>query len=220
MIKAHLATFALFMTSLSAIAADDRCSNQTTIAAYELSIQEYIAKTTPEYCAGFNAWIDASLSLLPLDAHILEIGSAFGRDAQYIESKGFSVERTDATKGFVSLLQEKGYYARLFNVLTEDFSAVYDLVFANRVFLHFTPFELESVLNKIKASLTDKGILAFSLKKGEGEEWSEEKLGNPRYYCYWSRDKIQSLLELSGFEVISIAEDDKFLQVIARYSMA
>ena len=53
MIKAHLATFALFMTSLSAIAADDRCSNQTTIAAYELSIQEYIAKTTPELLCWF-----------------------------------------------------------------------------------------------------------------------------------------------------------------------
>ncbi len=197
-------------------AIDDRGSNQATIDAYESSIQEYIVKTTPEYCAGFNSWIDATLALLPSNARILEIGSAFGRDAQYIESKGFSVERTDATKGFVYYLNAHGYSAHLFNVLTENFSTTYDLIFANRVFLHFTPSELEMVLHKIRSTLSETGILAFSLKQGEGEEFSEEKLGKPRYYCYWTREKIQSLLEAIGFEVFSIADDSKFLQIIAK----
>jgi hypothetical protein len=59
-------------------------------------------------------------------------------------------------------------------------------------------------------------MLAFSVKHGEGEEWTSTKVGNPRYFCYWKKDKIQSLLESLDFEVIAISEDEKFLQITAR----
>lgn len=212
----RFAVFSSFILALTGHATNYTGANQATIEAYESSIEEYILKTTPEYCAGFNSWIDATLALLPPNPRILEIGSAFGRDAQYIESKGFSVERTDATQGFVCYLNAHGYPAHLFNVITEEFTATYDLIFANRVFLHFNPDELEIVLHKIKSTLHVSGILAFSLKQGEGEELSEEKLGKPRYYCYWSSKKIKDLLKTIGFEVVSIEDDGKFLQVIAK----
>ncbi len=126
------------------------------------------------------------------------------------------MERTDAADGFVTLLQESGYSARRFNILTDDFHSTYDLVFANCVFLHFSPQELKKVLNKIQTCLKDKGILSFSLKKGEGEEWTTVKIGQPRYFCYWNLDAIQQLLESTGFVIVTSAEDDQFLRIIAR----
>lgn len=39
----------------------------------------------------------------------LEIGSAFGRDAGYLERKGHSVECTDATQAFVDLLNKANF---------------------------------------------------------------------------------------------------------------
>jgi predicted TPR repeat methyltransferase len=194
-------------------------SNDITIQSYEEGVKEYIAGTAHEVHevgGSFQAWIHAILGLLSSNARILEIGSAFGRDARYIESFGHMVERTDAAEGFVALLQQMGYSARRFNVLIEDFPAAYDLVFANAVFLHFTPQELQKTLNKIRVGLNDRGILAFSVKKGEGEQWTTVKLGRPRYFCFWTSDKIRSLLKLTGFELVSIFEDEKFLRMITK----
>ena len=192
--------------------------NQITLQSYQLGINEYINGTPHEISGNFKIWIDLFLNLLPSNARIIEIGSAFGRDAQYIESRGFSVERTDATPEFVTYLQTKGHEAHEFNVLTDDFSPFYDLIFANAVFLHFTPEELDNVLKKIYKSLSKDGLLAFSVKQGEGEAWSTEKVGNPRYFCYWKKEKIQPLLEANGFQIVSLTENEKFLLITTRRS--
>lgn len=185
-------------------------SNEITLRSYESGIQEYLNEADVSVS---EIWIDDTLSLLPPNARMIEIGSAFGRDAQYIESFGHSIERTDATASFVNFLQEQGYVARLFNILTDPFNAPYDLVFANSVFLHFTPQELEKVFEKIHATLNHNGVLAFSVKKGEGEEWLALGLGKPRYYCYWTADKLVEKLESAGFKVHSISEKQKLLVI-------
>lgn len=194
----------------------DNDNNSITLQSYEAGIQDYIAGTTEEVSGSIKVWIDYTISLLPTEPRIIEIGSAFGRDARYIESHGYSVERSDAAEGFIKLLQNEGYNAKLFNILKDPFEGKYDLVFANAVFLHFTPLELQKVLEKIHASLSNEGILSFSVKHGEGEEWSLAKVGNPRYFCYWQADAIKALLKANGFDVIEISEDHKFLQIIAR----
>ncbi len=193
-------------------------SNELTLRSYELGIQEYITGTVANVSGNFKDWMDHTLTFLPSDARIIEIGSGFGRDAKYIESCGFNVERTDATASFVAFLQEQGYPAHQFNILTDAFSMQYDLVFANAVFLHFTPQELEKAFKKIHAALNNNGILAFSVKKGEGEEWTTAKLERPRYFCYWTSETLSQKLESTGFQIISISEDEKFIRIIANLS--
>jgi predicted TPR repeat methyltransferase len=189
-------------------------SSEITLRSYELGFQGYILNTTATL-AKFKNWIDETLTLLPSNARIIEIGSGFGRDAKYIESCGFTIERTDAAVSFVTLLQNQGYAAYQFNILTDAFNAKYDLIFANSVFLHFTPQELERIFAKIYASMTDQGILAFSVKKGEGEEWTTEDLDQPRYYYLWTADTLCQKLQLAGFEVINISINEEKIQVIA-----
>jgi predicted TPR repeat methyltransferase len=191
-------------------------SNQVTLDSYELGVEPYIANTATQVNGLFKEWIDTTLSLLPKAATILEIGSSFGRDARYIEAKGYSVERTDATKGFIQLLEKQGYSARQFNVLTQDFTSSYDLIFANAVFLHFTPAELETVLGKISEALLHNGLLAFSVKPGEGEEWTSAKIGHPRYFCYWRKEPLCALVKSKGFDLLSIGEDETFLRLTAK----
>ncbi len=190
--------------------------NAATLDAYNTGVDAYVSGTPGETSGSVKVWIDHLLSYLKVDAQIIEIGSAFGRDADYIESRGFTVARTDAAQSFVDLLLTKGHSAQNFNILKDEFSSFYDVVFANCVFLHFTREELRNVLEKIHANLFANGILAFSVKIGEGEEWTNEKVGNPRYFCYWKRDDIQSLLESTGFEVDTMTEDGKFLQIISK----
>jgi hypothetical protein len=73
------------------------------------------------------------------------------------------------------------------------------------VLLHFTRDEAKIVIQKAYAALLAGGRFAFSLKQGDGEEWSDAKLGSPRYFCYWTRDAIQPVLEDAGFTNIHIA---------------
>lgn len=197
---------------------DNQSSNMQTLRSYETGIQEYISGTATRVSGSVKDWIDRILAYLPsAHAKIIEIGSAFGRDASYIESFGFAVERTDATESFVTFLQKQGHSAYAFNIITDNFKRHYDLIFANAVFLHFIPLELEKVLQKIYASLSENGILAFSVKKGTGEEWTNDKLGRPRYFCYWNEQAITQLLQEQKFEIIcTISEDEKFLQIIAK----
>jgi SAM-dependent methyltransferase len=195
--------------------------NQKTLLSYEESLQKYIDRTPQQVSGGVRKWIDATLALLPIEAKIIEIGSAFGRDAAYIAAKGYAVECTDAAQSFVSFLQKQGISARLYNVVTDPFSGQYDLIFANAVFLHFTREELASVITKCFIALNNKGRLSFSLKQGEGETWSDEKIEAPRYFCYWQQNDVEKLLNSAGFSHWTIDDDGtghgsaKWLHVIA-----
>lgn len=204
--------FILFALSL----VQAETNNSLTLQTYEIMCQEYFNESFGEVYGSYKLWIDKTLTFLPQEAQILEIGSATGRDASYMESHGFTVERTDATQGFIDLLQQRGFSACFFNILTDEFDTAYDLIFANRVFLHFTPEEMQDVFNKIHASLKRDGILSFSLIRGEGDEWITNDSVNSRYYCYWYPSTISPLLHNSGFTVLDIFEEENIMYVIAK----
>jgi hypothetical protein len=124
-------------------------SNIETLRSYGERVQEYIEGTSQTVVGAAKDWIDTALSGLPAEARLVELGSAFGRDAAYIASKGFAVECTDAVPGFVSQLQARGFTARQFNVITDDLDDQYDLIFANAVMLHFNRSEFSFVLKKL-----------------------------------------------------------------------
>lgn len=197
--------------------------NDTTLQSYEAHVQEYIDGTPQEVSGHVKEWLDRALSLVPKDGHVLELGSAFGRDAIYVEQQGYQVQRTDATQGFVDLLNNQGHDARLLNAITGDFGSGWNLIFANAVLLHFTPEETEVVLKKAHESLAENGIFAFTVKQGEGSGWSEEKLGAPRYFNYWDTESLQSLLTSTGFGDVEVNDGNdghshsnaKWIHVIA-----
>lgn len=181
-------------------------ANSETLRSYEARVAEYVEGTPSEVTGAVKEWIDAVLSGLSAEARIVELGSAFGRDAAYIASKGFAVECTDAVAGFVVELHSRGFKARQFNLLSDDFDRGYDLIFANAVFLHFNRSEFVVVLKKLIGALASGGCCAFSLKRGKGEAWSEAKIGAPRYFCYWERDDLDPLLHDAGFSRWSVEE--------------
>lgn len=195
-------------------------TNSTTIASYNEHVQEYLDGTPHEVSGVVKDWLDNSLTNVPKDARILELGSAFGRDAEYMANLGYKVECTDATPAFVDLLQSKGFDAKVLNAITDEFPKGLDYVLANAVLLHFTRDEASQVIQKVYDALNPKGSFAFTLKQGEGEEVSEAKLGAPRYFCYWTEPQIRQVLETTGFDDIEISGDKattntKWLQIVA-----
>ncbi len=92
---------------------------------------------------------------------------------------------------------------------------------ANAVLPHFNRDEAVLVIKKVFDSLNTNGKFAFTLKQGEGEGWSEKKLGAPRFFCYWAESQIREVLESIGFGDIEISDDKvatnaTWLQIVAR----
>lgn len=193
-------------------------SNNQTLLTYNSTLPAYLQGTPDEVTGSVKEWIDTTLSFMNPQSKILEIGSGTGRDAAYIESRGFRVERSDAAESFVNHLRDLGYETKLFNVVTQTIPERYDLIYANCVFLHFTEKELCTVLNTVAQGLNDSGILAFSVKLGEGEDWTTEKVDAPRFFRYWQPDPLQALVEQYGFRLLESRCDGKFIQLIAQKS--
>src|SRR4051812_37538281 len=123
--------------------------NDTTIKAYNDHIEAYIASMSPAIQDDVKAWIDRALKLIPEGSEILELGSGAGREADYIESQGYKVLRTEAAQGFVNLLRKQGHDdARLLNVLTDDFGRGWTMIFAKALLLHFNPEQIRQILDK------------------------------------------------------------------------
>lgn len=195
--------------------------NSRTLQSYQDKTQEYI-NGTPPVDDNLKAWIDDCLKLIPADGKILEVGSGFGRDAEYIRQKGFDIECSDAVPNFVELLQQKGFNARLLNLLTDELGNGYDMVFADAVLLHFSPEEAAKVTKKVHEALNDDGIFALRMKKGNGAVWTDAKLGEPRYFYYWQPEELRKMLADCGFEWLGMAENhteqnnDEWMGIIAR----
>ena len=197
-------------------------ANQKTLETYESCSRVYIDNTPEKVSGGLAKWINEAVEGLPLTARIFEIGSGDGRDAEHMESLGYSVECSDAAQAFVEILKARGLEARQHNAILDPIVGSYDLIFANAVLLHFTREETILVTSKVIAALKPRGRFAFSLKKGKGELWSNEKVGAPRYYHLWGRGGIEKLLRNTGFTSWTISEDgsgrggsDDWMHIIA-----
>lgn len=194
-------------------------TNERTIAAYNAHVEDYIANTPPKVSRTAQEWLDASLDGLSSDARIIEIGSGFGHDAYYIESKGYRVERTDVTPGFVELLRSQGYTVRELDILTEEIEGSYNLVVANAVYHHFTKAEAITASKNILGALSIGGRFAVSSRLGHPEGWSDEKLGAPRYFTNWGRTGFEELIRNVGFSNIHATDSHKqdftWLHIIA-----
>jgi SAM-dependent methyltransferase len=174
--------------------------NEITLATYEQAADQFRASipTTPNaFLIELFDLIDAHL---PAGGHVLELGSGTGRDAVDLEQRGHRVRRTDAATSFVDMIRADGYEADQLNALTDDFGGPYDLVFADAVFLHFTPTQLATVLRKAHAAA---GLLAFTTSEGDGDEWSNRYLDLPRHFTSWQEQPLRTLLATTGWTVLA-----------------
>ena len=174
-------------------------ANKKTLESYESGFEQYI-ENTPQYRGPvIEDWLEKSTAGLSADAKILEIGSAHGQDAKIVESGGYYVEKTDATAGFVAILQKSDPEARVLDVLTDDLPDGYDLILSNAVLLHFNDSETRLAAAKIFDALKPGGVFSFTLKQGEGESWQNNKGMAPRYFNFWSESDITTLLSEIGY---------------------
>jgi SAM-dependent methyltransferase len=193
-------------------------AGDTTIRSYQERMEAYLAAQR-EPRGEVLAWHERFVALLHPGATVLELGSGPGTDADRLEARGLRVLRSDATPAFAGRLRGLGHPVLDLDVRRDPLPAGVDGVFANAVLLHLTRDELQDALVRIHDALLPGGVLACSVKEGDGEEWHDRTLGLPRHFTYWRAAPLRRSLERAGFAVRSIdrshGELDDWLQVLA-----
>lgn len=176
--------------------------NAATLRTYEQAAQLYRERSAR--VAMDDGLIDLVTAHAPEGAHVLEIGSGPGVDAAVLEERGFQVRRTDATAAFVEMLRAQGHVADLLDVRTDDIGGPYDVVFAQAVLLHIDRGELPRVLTRLAAAVRPGGLLAITLKEGDGDEWSSHKVELPRHFVFWREEPLRAALSSAGWELVVV----------------
>lgn len=173
-----------------------------TLDTYEQRADVYTAQT-PAHRA---ALVDDLLALVPAGARVLELGSGPGRDALALEAAGLRVDRTDGARSFVEQLRAEGHVARVLDVRTGMFGSGYDAVFANAVLLHVQRSELIGVLRRALVAVQPGGVLAATLKRGDGDAWSTAKVDRARHFTYWTEDELARVVVDAGWGDVVVSE--------------
>ncbi len=175
--------------------------NDITISSYNNELDIYLKKTAGQVTGSMKDFIDSFLKILPPNATILEIGSGTGRDADYIEKRGYTILRTDAAASFVKHMQDESKPAEKLNIIAEALPQTFDAILANAVFLHFDDADFKRALINTKAMLKNNGIFAFSIHKGDFIGISDHK-NSARYFHERSERDVHEILKSHSLTVL------------------
>lgn len=191
-----------------------------TLAAYRSTAAAYLehsGRPAPEVVAYL-----ARFAELTRPGPVFEIGSGPGWDAEHLEQDGVQVVRSDATPEFVELLRAAGHEARTIDVRRDDLGGPYPGVLADAVLLHLTRDQFGHALRRCHDAVEPGGVLGLTLKEGDGEEWTTEKIDHPRYFAYWREPELRDRLDQAGWRVVdlqrTVGRQASWLLVIARRS--
>ncbi len=195
-------------------------TNAATLASYEQRADRYRAGLSDTPAPWHRAFLDSLVRRLPDGARVLELGSGPGRDAAYLLERGVQLQPSDAVTAFLDQMRERGLDPVRVDVLTDDLGGPWAAVLASAVLLHLTPGELAVALDRAHTAVEAGGLLAVTLKEGDGYGWSDHTLGLPRYFTYWRPAALRTLLEQHGWRVETMDQRDgsrdAWLLVVAR----
>jgi SAM-dependent methyltransferase len=139
------------------------------------------------------------LRLLPIQAHILDLGCGSGRDSKAFLVAGYQVTAIDGSVGCCRLAGDYIGQPVLCQTFAElDFDAAFDGVWACASLLHVPYAELTDIFRKVARALKPGGYLYASFKYGdfEGER-------NGRYFTDLTEERLAALIEpVAGLEIV------------------
>lgn len=185
---------------------------------YEDHLQYYLDSNKDEHVGGGTSQTRVALlkKYLPVHSHIFEIGSGGGTDALTLQEAGYTVTASDFSEKFVTILRNKYVSAILYDAKHDAFPENSDAIYANAVFVHFTPDELSSFLQRAREKLVHKKILYFSVIKGQGSERRSSKSGFERDFQYYTEDMLKEILAENNYHIlVQQLVDEKWIQIVA-----
>ena len=174
---------------------DSLAANRRTIDSYEGYAREYDEIVGDAPSPDVELGLRQFMSAVGPNATILEVGSGPGRDADFLESLGARVRRTDATQAFLDIQAARGKQAEYLNLLTDELGGPYDGVAALCVLIHIDRAHIDRVLAKVAGALRPGGAFVVSMREGSGETTGAY------HTILWQRDAFAATLERAGLRV-------------------
>lgn len=184
---------------------------------YENNFQQYLENNASSTIGGNTPQkrVELIKLYLPLGRTIFEIGSGGGDDALELQKVGYQVIASDFVERFIDVLKQKGLRALQFDAKKDKIPEIVDAIYANAVFVHFSPEEVIEFFKKAKSKLKNAKIVFLSVLKGEGYERSARGRGFERDFYYYTVDSLKDLLKKEGYLVLYSNEiDNKWLHII------
>jgi SAM-dependent methyltransferase len=174
--------------------------DERTIAFYDSAADRYDNLTKS---GRPDADLLAFMELLPVGAHVLDLGCGPARASVHMRAAGFRPDPVDASKGMVTLANEAhDIGARLMTFDDLDAVAAYDGVWANFSLLHAPRADLPRHLAAIATALKPAGVFHIGMKTGTGEE----RDSIDRKYTYVTVAELADLISDAGMTVIATRE--------------
>ena len=159
------------------------------------------------------------LKLMPENGHILDAGCGSGRDAKKFMSLNYKVTAIDESAEMCRLASEyMGMPVKHKRFQEIDCLNEFDGIWASASLLHVPSDEIGDVLNRLKNSLMENGILYASFKYGDFEG-----MRNGRFFNDFTEKTATELFEKNGFEVLKTwitsdsrkgREDEKWVNIL------
>ena len=170
--------------------------SRRTIASYETEADHYstVVSAIP------NVFVQTAFrrvaDIAGPGVRVLEIGSGPGFDADFLETLGLTVRRTDATKRFLELQAARGKTGELLDVITDDVGGPYDALVAMCCLIHVPREQIDQVLAKLAGSLRPGGALIVSMRDGDHETTGEY------HTIYWRRPDFAARIAAAGLKLL------------------
>jgi SAM-dependent methyltransferase len=175
--------------------AKERSGSRRTLRFYERFAHEYILQVSPRPPAAVATALRRMVRCVAPPGLVLEIGSGPGRDADFVESLGVAVRRTDPTRAFRDMQAARGKSVERLNLLHDPLGGPYDAILAMCVLIHIERGRTDRVLRKVRNALRPGGAFLVSVWEGTGES------AGAYHMTYWTRDALITRLEAVGLAV-------------------
>lgn len=176
-----------------------RSNNRRSVADYEHSVREYIDTVDGRLSASVEALRLLAAGLAP-GGCVLEIGSGPGWDADFLETLGVDVHRTDAAAAFCRFQTERGKRCARLDLLSDRIDGYYGGAMMLCVLQHFERAELDTVLRNLAQVLAVRGVLLLMYPEGDDEHWEQGVSGDYRV-VHWSPAAFDARLTQAGFAI-------------------
>lgn len=193
--------------------------NKKTLEAYQKVAKNYLESTrlaNSTYKENairakkeLRNFIKKTFNEIPKGSKVLEVGSADGENAKYIQELGFDVTPSDVADDFLNAIKDNGLNPIKFNILIDDFKDKYYAIFCWRVFVHFTKKDSLTALKRSYEFLENNGLFILSVINREcktvDNEWVDfpdvYHLGEERFFNYYSKEEMDKIISSTKFKI-------------------
>ena len=184
---------------------------------YDENAQEFFDDTVK---ADMTSHYEEFLKMIPEKSHILDCGCGSGRDAKMFKTLGYEVTAIDGSLEMCRLASKhSGIEVKHMQFQEIKFVNEFDGIWASASLLHVPSTEISDVINRLKNSLKETGVIYASFKYGEFEG-----LRNGRYFNDLTEDTAKGIFAEAGFEIIKTwltddsrpERDDRWVNILVK----